>query len=79
MAKSAKMVDCDDQNACTLDDCEPAKGCVHEPDKDQFCDDGNAGTEKERCEKGEKGREEGRERGENEGGGGAGKGAARGE
>ena len=46
-----KAVDCDDNNLCTTDSCDPAKGCVHTPNT-LPCDDGNACTEGDRCSNG---------------------------
>ena len=43
-------LDCDDDDTCTLDHCDPVVGCVHSPDPacvcdtDADCDDGNACT-----------------------------------
>ncbi len=42
---------CDDGNACTSDACEPAMGCVFEPNADA-CDDGDLCTTGDRCEGG---------------------------
>jgi formylglycine-generating enzyme required for sulfatase activity len=39
---------CDDGNTCTLDRCDPARGCVHEP-TDAPCDDGVACTRDDVC------------------------------
>ena len=36
-------LDCDDDNECTVDSCDPAKGCVYAP-KGVSCDDGNPCT-----------------------------------
>jgi len=48
-----KALDCDDQNPCTQDSCDPAKGCVHQdlPDGTD-CDDGSACTPSSACQKG---------------------------
>lgn len=39
-------VDCDDRDACTMDSCNPATGCVHTP---ITCDDGNVCNGIEAC------------------------------
>lgn len=44
-------LDCNDNHPCTVDSCDPAAGCVHEP-SDGPCDDGNACTEGDHCEGG---------------------------
>ena len=44
--------DCDDQNPCTADSCEPAQGCVHDAE-DGPCEDGDACTDDDFCEGGE--------------------------
>ncbi len=41
-------VSCDDQNACTDDACDPARGCVHR-NNEASCDDGNPCTVQDRC------------------------------
>ncbi|MBK8258650.1 MAG: MYXO-CTERM sorting domain-containing protein [Polyangiaceae bacterium] len=48
---SGNAPDCDDQNACTLDTCEPSTGCTHtnEP-AGAACDDGNGCTEPDTCD-----------------------------
>jgi hypothetical protein len=38
-----EAVDCDDSDQCTLDLCDPVKGCVHQPDP-TVCDDGDPCT-----------------------------------
>ena len=40
-------MDCDDGDACTVDSCDPATGCVHE---DVVCDDGDVCTGIETCD-----------------------------
>jgi len=42
---------CDDQNECTDDSCDPAQGCLNVP-RDGDCDDGNACTENDQCQEG---------------------------
>ncbi len=37
--------DCDDNNPCTDDACDPQLGCVHTPNDGNACDDGNACTD----------------------------------
>ena len=36
--------DCDDHNACTDDRCDPGGGCLHTPDDQNPCTDGDPGT-----------------------------------
>jgi hypothetical protein len=36
--------DCQDSNHCTVDSCDPTKGCAHEAAKGGTCDDGDACT-----------------------------------
>ncbi|MCO4761433.1 MAG: hypothetical protein KC502_08010 [Myxococcales bacterium] len=44
---------CDDKDLCTVDACEPKTGgCVHTKTSGQPCDDGNACTHGEKCDKG---------------------------
>jgi len=44
---------CDDGTTCTVDSCDPVKGCANTPVKDgTSCDDGSACTEGERCRAG---------------------------
>ncbi|MFO7181342.1 MAG: MYXO-CTERM sorting domain-containing protein, partial [Pseudomonadota bacterium] len=45
--------DCDDNNPCTVDSCDPDVGCVHEPLDGDECNDGNACTLEDRCVEGE--------------------------
>ena len=45
------MLDCDDQNPCTNDACNPALGCTH-TNNTQPCDDGNECTLGENCQGG---------------------------
>jgi hypothetical protein len=42
---------CKDENPCTLDECEPATGCVFPPNSD-LCDDDNPCTVKDQCSEG---------------------------
>ncbi|HOP03712.1 MAG TPA: putative metal-binding motif-containing protein, partial [Tenuifilaceae bacterium] len=46
------MVDCDDNNPCTVDTCHPELGCIHELNT-QPCDDGNPCTTNDQCINGE--------------------------
>ena len=47
------QVDCEDDNVCTADSCEPASGtCSHEP-VEQPCDDGSLCTDGDACVEGE--------------------------
>ena len=45
----ATATDCDDGVACTIDACEPATGCTHQPVA-AACDDGNLCTGAESCD-----------------------------
>ena len=47
----AKMIDCDDNNQCTDDWCDPKNGCKHKDNVKQ-CDDGNKCKEPGECSKG---------------------------
>jgi MYXO-CTERM domain-containing protein len=40
---------CDDNNPCTRDSCDPELGCVSEPDDEAECDDGNVCTQNDTC------------------------------
>lgn len=42
------VTDCDDDNPCTADRCEPREGCIHTP-TDASCDDEDPCTERDRC------------------------------
>ena len=44
---SGALVDCDDQNVCTLDSCDLLAGCEHEDLTEELCDDGIACTSDE--------------------------------
>ena len=41
--------DCDDENPCTDDTCDPTIGCVHTPNT-EACDDGNVCTDADICD-----------------------------
>ena len=43
------LLECDDGNPCTDDGCEPATGCVNQPNQES-CDDGDPCTEKDICD-----------------------------
>ena len=43
--------DCNDQNPCTDDDCDPAQGCTFLANE-ATCDDSNACTENDQCDQG---------------------------
>ena len=46
-------LDCEDDNPCTVDDCEEGKGCVHTPVADGTpCDDGEECTGSDLCTSG---------------------------
>ncbi|MEZ4370657.1 MAG: hypothetical protein R3B07_07520 [Polyangiaceae bacterium] len=42
-------LNCDDDNECTTDVCDPDQGCIHEPRSDQPCDDGIFCNGEDRC------------------------------
>ncbi len=44
---------CDDANPCTVDLCDPLQGCVQKEVVGSKCDDGNACTVNEKCDKGQ--------------------------
>jgi len=46
------VVDCDDDNPCTLDACKPAAGCEHAPLSGTTCDDGEDCTVGDSCVQG---------------------------
>ncbi|TNF26106.1 MAG: hypothetical protein EP329_21800 [Deltaproteobacteria bacterium] len=46
------VVSCDDGEACTVDSCTAALGCVHEHLNGDVCDDGLRCTGEDRCERG---------------------------
>ncbi|NOZ01562.1 MAG: hypothetical protein GXP54_06700, partial [Deltaproteobacteria bacterium] len=41
---------CNDENPCTQDSCDEAKGCVNEPDINKPCDDGDECTHADLCD-----------------------------
>jgi len=45
-------INCDDQNPCTKDSCDPDTGCVNENDASADCSDGDPCTENDVCVKG---------------------------
>ncbi len=48
-----KELDCDDKDACTVDSCDPAKGCVHTAIAEGgACNDGDACTKDDACKAG---------------------------
>jgi len=49
---SAKVLDCDDANACTQDACHPVSGCENVALDSGTCDDGSKCSEKTVCAKG---------------------------
>jgi MYXO-CTERM domain-containing protein len=49
---SLEEKNCDDNNPCTVDSCDPESGCVNEPDNTLECDDGNVCTLGDRCVEG---------------------------
>lgn len=46
---NGEVTKCDDNNSCTTDSCDKAKGCVHSTVTSP-CDDGNPCTEKDTCD-----------------------------
>jgi len=44
-----KFLDCDDDNECTSDSCDPVKGCSHKDLIGNSCDDGNGCTTGDTC------------------------------
>jgi hypothetical protein len=44
-------LDCNDEEPCTDDSCDPAAGCVHSPNE-EGCDDGNPCTSGDHCQQG---------------------------
>lgn len=46
---SNEQKNCDDNNPCTIDSCDPEVGCVNEPDDELECSDGNVCTLNDRC------------------------------
>ena len=48
----SRPVACDDDNECTLDICNSATGCDHQPTTGAACEDGDACTEDDACEDG---------------------------
>ncbi len=46
-------LDCDDQNPCTLDNCDPLQGCVYKSLTGEACDDGDACTVAGHCTAGQ--------------------------
>jgi hypothetical protein len=51
LSACASAVDCDDGKPCTIDGCEPSKGCTHAAST-LACDDGNACTIGDACQDG---------------------------
>ena len=50
--QSGPQLDCDDENPCTTDSCDPATGCLHEVNEEP-CNDHNACTVADACSLGE--------------------------
>lgn len=46
-------VNCDDNNVCTLDECDPNKGCVYTKTSGNACDDKNLCTQVDACSNGQ--------------------------
>lgn len=51
--KAVSATDCNDLKACTIDSCDPEKGCAHEVTSGTACDDGDVCSIKDTCDKGE--------------------------
>ena len=51
LCKAGKLLDCNDNNPCTNDSCDKAKGCFKVVNS-QVCDDGNACTKDDVCDQG---------------------------
>ncbi len=49
LADAGPKLDCDDQNSCTIDACDPDSGRILDPSVQDPCDDGNFCTEKDAC------------------------------
>jgi hypothetical protein len=49
---AGKVKNCDDANACTVDGCDPVKGCTQKPDDGNPCSDENACTVGDLCQGG---------------------------
>lgn len=45
------LLNCDDENQCTIDACDPVSGCQHESQTGMACDDGDACTTTDACDK----------------------------
>lgn len=43
-------LNCDDGNPCTIDSCDPVKGCTYTPDPGASCNDGDPCTTGEKCD-----------------------------
>jgi hypothetical protein len=52
VCKGSGWMNCDDQEVCTQDSCDPQTGCFHKNLDDVDCDDFNACTGNDRCEGG---------------------------
>ncbi len=53
VCEGAKDLDCDDQDPCTKDSCDPGYGCRNEPVSGPSCEDGDACTVGDRCATGQ--------------------------
>jgi|GEM_PF-2725344 len=51
VCKAGIAVDCDDNDPCTKDSCDPKKGCVYAVTPNAPCDDGEVCTETSSCDK----------------------------
>ncbi len=49
VCRATRFTDCDDENPCTIDRCDPAAGCIREPAPSGACDDGDACTDGDVC------------------------------
>ncbi|MBM4353921.1 MAG: hypothetical protein FJ109_09015 [Deltaproteobacteria bacterium] len=51
LCKGSQAVDCDDDNVCTTDSCDPLQGCIHKTNTAP-CNDGNVCTMQDACDSG---------------------------
>jgi len=52
ICEGLQEIDCDDQNPCTVDECNPLSGCSNEPRSGMSCDDENICTAGDTCNSG---------------------------
>lgn len=51
--QAGTALNCDDNNPCTADDCDPEDGCIWDNDDEAACSDGQACTPDDHCQDGE--------------------------